>query len=355
MKGAILRVWAKWYSESEKSSKYFFGLEKRNAKNKNMSATYENGVITRNQGKILRIQKDYYEKLYTSNPDFQCQIRGEPEKVISEELKELIDAPVSMQEIQLVIKSTVKNKSPGLSGLSVEFYIVFWNHLKDIYFEAINYAFLQGVLHQSARYGIISLIPKPDRNLLYVKNWRPIILLNLDFKILSKVIANKIKLTLNDIIHPDQAAFVKGRNLADNVRKIFDMLKIADEDNLPGIFVSIDFQKAFDMVEYKCVDEALRWFHFGPVIRQWVKLLFESFYQQTYSNGYFSEEITTSKGLFQGNPVAPYFFIIVMEILAIKLRRNKDIKGLKVGEQELLLAIFTDDLGLMLKGEKSVF
>ena len=99
----------------------------------------------------------------------------------------------------------------------------------------------------------------------------------------------------------------------------------------------------------------MRWFNFGENIIKWVKILFEGFELCTYSNGYMSENFKVSKGLFQGNPVAPYLFIIVIELLAEKLRQNPKVKGLKVGDEELLITMFADNLGLILDFDRKVW
>ena len=219
----------------------------------------------------------------------------------------------------------------------------------------IQYAFQTGSFNEGMREGLISLIPKLGRDLLKMASWRPIILLNSDYKIISKVITNRIKLHLDKIVNKDQTAFIKGRQIMENIRKIMDILETSEHLNLLGVFLSVDFLKAFDRVEYPAVYKTLEWFNFGPELIKWVKLLFTNFLLYTMNNGYFSNPIKASKGLFQGNPVAPYLFILVMETLAIKIRQNKKIKGLKVGDQELLLILFTDDMGLVLDFKQEVW
>ena len=349
IQGAILRAKARWYSQSEHSTKYFFNLEKRNAKNKVMSATYDkNGAIVTNQGTILRLQSEFYAKLYTADENFECKINGEPEKRVPVEMRNDLEAKLSMDELQQAIKTMARNKSPGLSGLPIDPYIVFWTRLKEILFEAYQFALNQGRLHDTARLGLISLIPKRDRNLLYIKNWRPIILLESDFKILAKVLANRIKLTLDHIIGREQTAFIKGRQISENLRKLMDIIIHMEDENKPGYLILLDFEKAFDKIEYRAVDEVLKWFNFSDEIRDWVKVIFQDFELAVYNNGYISDSFKAKKGLFQGNPVAPYLSIVVMELLATKIRQNAKIKGLKMGDAELLLAMFADDLGLVL-------
>ena len=139
-----------------------------------------------------------------------------------------------------------RNKWCGLDGLSAEFYKMFWIHLKDSLLEAYNYAKATGTLHLSARRGVLSLIPKRNKDRTFLTHWRPISLLSTEFKILSKALANRIKLVLGSLISPEQAGFVQDRNIHDNVCKLFDLLEVMWLKNELRIVVSVDFAKAFD-------------------------------------------------------------------------------------------------------------
>ena len=101
----------------------------------------------------------------------------------------------------------------------------------------------------SQRQAVITLLDKGKyRNLL--KNWRPISLLNIDYKIASKVIAQRLTKHLDKIIHPNQTGFVKGRNISENTRTLLDILDYLKQTNKPGILINIDFEKAFDSIEW---------------------------------------------------------------------------------------------------------
>ena len=87
----------------------------------------------------------------------------------------------------------------------------FWKDISSYLFSALNYAFDSGCLSVTQRRGVIKLIPKKDAELYFIKNWRPITLLNTDYKIAAKSIANRIKLVLPNLINHDQTGFLKGR------------------------------------------------------------------------------------------------------------------------------------------------
>ena len=115
--------------------------------------------------------------------------------------------------------------------------------------DALNYSHENGKLPISQRRGIIKLIPKKDAELNLVKNWRPLTLLNCDYKIATKALANRIKPFLQKLISHDQTGFIKNRFIGENIRLIDGVIKYTAAKNIPGLLLSLDFEKAFDTLE----------------------------------------------------------------------------------------------------------
>ena len=120
----------------------------------------------------------------------------------------------------------------------------------------------------SQRRGAITLLPKEDANLLFLSNWRPITLLDVDYKIASKVIAKRIERVLPSLIHPDQTGFMKGRYIGQNIRLINDIIQQTELQKIPGILLLLDFQKAFDTLEWPFIQNTLNLFNFGNGIKK---------------------------------------------------------------------------------------
>ena len=112
-----------------------------------------------------------------------------------------------------MLKEMKNNKSPGNDGFTVEFYCTFWIDLGDMFVEALNEAYNRGGMSNSQKQGVITLIEKEGKNAMDVKNYRPITLLNVDYKILSKVLARRIKEVLGEVVHHDQVGYIKDRNI----------------------------------------------------------------------------------------------------------------------------------------------
>ena len=189
--------------------------------------------------------------------------------------------------------------------MPIEFYKVFWNEISDCLLNTINYAYSKGKFSISQRHGIIELIPKRDAEPYFVKNWRPIALLNSDYKIAAKTIANRLQNVLPKLINSDQTGFLKGRFIVENIRLIDDLINHTAARNIPGLLMFPDFEKAFDSVEWSFIWKTLSSFNFGPSLINWIKLCIESC---VLNNGWASSYFTPERGVRQGCPLSPLYF-----------------------------------------------
>ena len=123
----------------------------------------------------------------------------------------------------------------------------------------------------SQKQAVITLIEKKGKNRSFVENWRPISLVNVDTKIMSKVIASRTKSVLPNIIHHNQTGYVKDRFMGETIRSIYDIMDYTVEENIPGLLIFIDFEKAFDSVEWDFLFKCLEAFNFGSDFLHWIK------------------------------------------------------------------------------------
>jgi hypothetical protein len=162
-------------------------------------------------------------------------------------------------------------KRPESDGFTNEFFKFFWNNLGKFVFRSINYGYKTGQLSITQKQGNIICIPKGDKPTQFMNNWRPISLLNTVYKFASSCIAEQIKSVLPILISNDQTGFIPGRYIGENTRLIYDILHFTEEQDIPGILLLIDFEKAFDSISWMFIESVLDFFNFGFSIKQWVK------------------------------------------------------------------------------------
>ena len=161
------------------------------------------------------------------------------------------------------IKKCKNNIAPGSTGFTYEFYKFFWRNLKTFVINSVDHSFDNNRLSVCQSLGIVSLIPKGEKDKRYLTNWRPITLLNSLYKLISGCIAERIKPVLCNIINPDQKGFVAGRYIGEAVRTTFDIMQYAKEYNIAGLILLIDFEKAYDSISFKYITKVLNFFDFG--------------------------------------------------------------------------------------------
>ena len=255
-------------------------------------------------------------------------------------------------ELLHALKQMKSEKSPGLDGYTAEFYKFFWIDLGIFVLRSINYGYENGSLSVTQKQGVITCLPKQDKDRNYLKNWRPISLLNVVYKLASSVIGNRMKTVLDSLIHEDQKGFILGRCISENIRLIYDVLFETKNQELPGLILSIDFEKAFDTVSWEFIERVLQYFNFGPSLILWIKLFQTGSESCIIKNGFMSDFFNLKQGCRQGDPVSPYIFILCAEILGKMLRTNENVKGININRKELLLSQYADDTQIFLDGSE---
>ena len=264
---------------------------------------------------IIDEQIKFYSKLFTTegwDENSANKLTQHIESKLNVDEKETLELDVSIDEIKNVLKILKPNKSPGEDGIISEFYITHWEQIKDEFFLLVNDTFEKKELTPSQYKGVLTLLHKSGER-EDIRNWRPLTLLNSDYKIIAKILAERLKVVLPKLIHSDQKGFVKGRNISEANRLIQDVIEYTDREDDDGIIIFLDQQKAFDRVEWGWVDHVLSKFNFGEKFREWVQMLFK--YAQTCikTNGFVSKYFNISRSCRQGCPIAPLVYILQAE------------------------------------------
>ena len=270
--------------------------------------------------------------------------------------KQSLEGEITYKEALDALKKMQNDKSPGSSGYTNEFFKFFWKDIGHFLIRSINEGFKKGRLSITQRQGVIICIPKEGKDKRFLKNWRPITLLNTSYKIASACIAARVKNVLPTIINGDQTGFMAGRYIGENVRLIYDVLFHTEKLSIPGQILLIDFLKAFDSVSWSFIEKCLDFFNFGEMMKQWFKTFYCDLTSCVSVNGGYTKWFQIQRGCRQGDPVSPYIFLICAEILSLLIRNNNNIKGIQIDQDLMvLLSQFADDTSLFLDGSRESF
>ena len=344
--GVRIRSRVRIIRNQEKPSCFFFRRERSNGSKKLVSALKTDCGWVTDSAAIMQEQVRFYKQLYTSQL-LDDRDQEEVLKVIdcrlSEEEKLSLETLLSEGECLLALHAMPANRTPGSDGLPKEFYVCFWDILASDFVAMANYCLDKGELPLSLRWAIITLIFKKDdpENL---KNWRPISLLNVDYKLIAKVIAQRLCVVMPSVIHPDQSCAVPGRSSDDNATLLRDISDYVHSNNHQCAFIAIDQEKAFDYVDWKFMHKVLARMNFGPIIRGIIRCLYTHVQSAILSNGTLSEFFDVTRGVRQGCPLSPLLSVLVSECFGQLIRTCSKIRGIKLpGGRECKISQYADD------------
>jgi hypothetical protein len=231
----------------------------------------EDGIIEGDENLKKYITK-YYKDLFgrpEGNNFSLLESMTEDIPQVSTEENELLTAEFSEKEVRDAIFQMKHNKVPGPDGFPAEFYQVFWSLIKNDLM-AMFREFHSGDLSLfSLNFGIITLIPK-QQEVKKVQQYRPICMLNVSFKIFTKVMANRLALVANKLIGQSQTAFQRGRNILEGVVVLHETLHEVRKKKQSGLILKIDFEKAYDKVNWQFLQQVLRMKGFSQNWCRWI-------------------------------------------------------------------------------------
>ena len=225
----------------------------------------------------------------------------------------------------------------------------FWDTLGSDLVEVFNASLDLGFLSPSQRIALISLIYKKGDKLLH-KNWHPISLLNVDYKLCALTLAGRLLNVLQHVIHPDQTCGVRGLYIGENVALLRDVIHYVNENNPPTAVLALDQEKAFNRIDWDFLLSTVDHMGFGPSFISWVKLLYSNIRSAVLVNFYISNPFWPLRGVRQGCPLSPLLYVISIEVLAGNLHSHLSIVGLTLpGSPDPLpvLSLYADDTSVI--------
>ncbi|GJR07150.1 RNA-directed DNA polymerase, eukaryota [Tanacetum coccineum] len=340
----------KWAIEGDENVKFFHGMLNKKRNQSNIRGIMVNGTWVDDPVQVKREFFEHFRGRF-DKPSVNRACIDTPFPVsLSIDQKEDMERRISKEEVKRAVWDCGVDKSPGPDGFSFSFYRHFWPVIEKDVFEAVDYFFMYGEIPNGCNSNFIALIPKIlDANM--VKDFRPISLIGSLYKIIAKILANRLVGVLGDLVNEVQSAFVADRQILDGPFILDEVLQWCRRKKKHALIFKVDFEKAFDSVRWDFVDDVLNKFGFGERWRTWIQSCLRSSRGSILVNGSPTEEFQFFRGLKQGDPLSPFLFILIMESLHISFQRVVDaglFTGIKINSMVNLSHLFYADDAIFL-------
>uniref|UniRef100_A0A670IZE6 Reverse transcriptase domain-containing protein n=1 Tax=Podarcis muralis TaxID=64176 RepID=A0A670IZE6_PODMU len=346
----VKKLRQKTFEHANKSGKILAWQLKKRKEQNTINKIVVEGEVKSNPKEIRKAFLDFYKDLYKNNENNNLRkieeyLKGKSIQKITLQEKGKLSAPIEIDEIKDIIKDLKKGKAPGPDGYTGRYYKEMESILLTPMQEVMNNILRERELPETWKEALITLIPKQDSDLLQTKNYRPISLLNIDYKIFAGILAKRLKSILRESIHRDQAGFLPGRYMKDNIRNVVNIIEyLSDRCDKQGMLLFVDAEKAFDNLIWDFLLKQLEYMEVGAEFYNGVKAIYTEQKAKLIINGVETPEIRIAKGTRQGCPLSPLLFIMVLETLLNSIRGNRGIRGITVGQNEYKTKAFADDL-----------
>ena len=346
------RMKSKWYQEGEKGTKYFLNIQKSKGKKLELQSLTTNNKEVDQPNEIDKIVEEFYKRLYEKG-DSKSVNRGGLSAFLQNLEKPTItniddiNNPLTLQDLRDTINSC-KDSSPGPDGIPYSLIKLTWSWFGPILLDSWNYASKTGNLTHSHESSYLKLLPKEGKDLKQLKNWRPITLSNCDFKIITKSLAIKLSKNLTTTISQCQTAYMKDRQITDNLHIIQYAIEKSSDLDIPSMVVSLDAEKAFDSVEHWYIKEVLHYLGLKDFVRTF-DLLYRNQEVSIHLNNRIAGYYKIRNGVKQGDALSCILFILAVEPLLRNINKDNSISCLKIGGIEIPKALaYADDVACII-------
>ncbi|GJT94905.1 RNA-directed DNA polymerase, eukaryota, partial [Tanacetum coccineum] len=339
------KVKVKWSVEGDENSSFFHGMLNKKRNLLNIRGIMIDGIWIDNPNRVKREFFNHFSKRFCKPDPRRALIQMKYQKCLSSEQRTELESEVTNDEIKRAVWDCGTDKAPGPDGFTFGFYRRFWYIIESDVYDAVKHFFTYEDIPKGCNSSFIALIPKiPGANL--VKDFRPISLIGSLYKIIAKILANRLVGVLGDIVNEVQSAFIADRQILDGPFILNEVLQWCKVKKKQSLIFKVDFEKAYDSVRWDFLDDVLSKFGFGEKWRKWIQCCLRSSRGSIIINGSPTEEFQFCKGLKQGDPLSPFLFILIMESLHLSFQRVVDagmFKGIKLGASVNISHMFYAD------------
>ncbi|XP_039135720.1 uncharacterized protein LOC120273142 [Dioscorea cayenensis subsp. rotundata] len=356
------RARMQWINQGDVNSAFFHRVVRaRQVKSKIHSLRDNNGNIFTLHDDIENEFLSFYHNLWASSSsptlDYVLSVIPDDLPALLFDDKDELIKPVTKGEVFRTLRSMSRGKSPGPDGFNAEFYLFYWNILGDHIFKAITHFFDTAKIPNSWGKTFVVFIPKIEHP-QKVSDFRPISLCNVCYKIVSKVLAARLKIVLPELIGPEHTGFLAGRSTVDNILVVQEIVHSMETDKTspPRMLLKVDIEKAFDTINWNLILATLQRMCFPAIWIKWIESCLSSAFFSLLINGRPSRWITSSRGVRQGDPISPLLFILASQNLSAILNHALYINFIPGFDVRLTRNInhlmFADDLLIISKASR---
>lgn len=331
-------------------------LDNRQAAQARIDELEIDGRVSDSQEEIARHLDSFYRNLYTKREMSAdvSQYKFKMRAVAKPETLERLSRDYTLGEVEEVIRG-LQDSSPGLNGLTVAFFKRYWPSFGPLLLKLANSDDFEPPKQFKTSY--VKLIPKKKKQNMSANDYRPITITNVDYRIFSKLLTNRLRTANDEIFGPYQFCAMDERKPHDLLYMITGLIHDSNVFNRPLLMASIDQYKAFDMIDHGYLKRALQHVNVGPRAQQIIEKLYDNAKTNLLVNGRFMPDIQVTSGLKQGCPLSMWLYMVCIEEALVRINENKEIKGYEVrilDKNEIKVRAYADDLTLFLVNEQSI-
>ncbi|XP_071715094.1 uncharacterized protein [Rutidosis leptorrhynchoides] len=319
--------------DGDENSKYFHNSLKRKYNKNNIRGINVNGSWCENPNTIKEVAFNHFKSIFEVHNSDGPSLEGLFSESISSADNELLEAHFTEEEIWESVKCCGSSKAPGPDGFNFGFFKKFWSIIKDDLIGAINWFWVFGEFSKGCNASFVSLIPKKSDPLSF-SDYRPISLICSYYKIIAKMLSLRIRKVVPRLIGKEQSAFLGGRYILDGALVANEVVEDLKRNKKHGLIFKVDFEKAFDSLNWDYLLEVMKCMGFGTKWCKWISSCLKSATISILINESPTSEFNLKRGVRQGDPLSPFLFIIAAEGLNIltKVAVERGMyKGVEVG------------------------
>ncbi|GJW56280.1 putative RNA-directed DNA polymerase, eukaryota, reverse transcriptase zinc-binding domain protein, partial [Tanacetum coccineum] len=324
----------KWSIEGDENTSFFHGVLKKKQRQISIKGVFKSGDWIKEPGEVKAKFYDHFSNRFTyTGGSYPC-IDDLSFKCLSPEQKDSLERDLSNEEIKRAVWDCGEERASGPDGFTFKFFKTFWDTIQPDVVRFVRDFFQLGYFPKGCNSSFIALIPKVG-DAKFVSEFRPICLIGCQYKIIGKILANRLSRVIRSCVSVEQTTFIKGRNILDGPLILNECMAWYHKKKKELMVFKVDFEKAYDSLRWDYLDVIMENIGFGHKWRMWISGCLKNARASILVNGSPTSEFEFFKGLRQGDPLAPFLFILAMEGLHASICKAKNVgvfKGVSIGQ-----------------------